>query len=47
MSRQDDMVMTGKRQDFQNSYDIGVDELGIIQGAKLDLAGKCSNSPDL
>jgi xanthine dehydrogenase large subunit len=47
MSRQDDMVMTGKRHDFQNSYDIGVDELGIIQGAKLDLAGKCGNSPDL
>jgi xanthine dehydrogenase large subunit len=47
MARQDDMVMTGKRHDFQNSYTVGVDEHGIIQGAKISLAGKCGNSPDL
>ena len=47
MTRQDDMIMTGKRHDFQNSYELGVDELGIIQGAKITVAGKCGNSPDL
>lgn len=47
MSRQDDMVMTGKRHDFYNHYQVGVDKQGIIQGAKLTVAGKCGNSPDL
>ncbi len=47
MSRQDDMTMTGKRHDFHNHYEVGVDEHGIIQGAKIELAGKCGNSPDL
>lgn len=47
MSRHDDMVMTGKRHDFQNTYTVGVDEHGIIQGANITVAGKCGNSPDL
>ena len=47
MSRYDDMVMTGKRHDFLNTYDVGVDEQGIIQGAEIMVAGKCGNSPDL
>ncbi|GAA3926117.1 xanthine dehydrogenase molybdopterin binding subunit [Litoribacillus peritrichatus] len=47
MSRQDDMEMTGKRHDFYNTYDVGVDEQGIIQGAEIMVAGKCGNSPDL
>ena len=47
MSRQDDMEMPGKRHDFYNTYDVGVDEQGIIQGAEIMVAGKCGNSPDL
>jgi xanthine dehydrogenase large subunit len=47
MSRYDDMVMTGKRHDFQNDYKIGIDETGVIQGAVINVAGRCGNSPDL
>ncbi|MFC3678546.1 xanthine dehydrogenase molybdopterin binding subunit [Bacterioplanoides pacificum] len=47
MTRQDDMVMTGKRHPFYNQYDIGFDEQGIIQGAELVVTGDCGNSPDL
>lgn len=47
MTRQDDMIMTGKRHDFQNAYTVGFDKQGIIQGAQITLAGKCGNSPDL
>lgn len=47
MTRQDDMVMTGKRHPFWNRYDIGFDEFGIIQGADLTVVGDCGNSPDL
>ena len=47
MSRHDDMVMTGKRHDFQNDYTVGINEEGVIQGAVMNVAGKCGNSPDL
>lgn len=47
MTRQDDMIMTGKRHDFQNSYEVGFDDQGIIEGVKINLVGKCGNSPDL
>ena len=47
MTRNDDMVMTGKRHPFYNQYDIGFDEQGIIQGADLMVTGDCGNSPDL
>ncbi|WP_020408015.1 xanthine dehydrogenase molybdopterin binding subunit [Hahella ganghwensis] len=47
MSRQDDMVMTGKRHDFLNTYEVGFDERGRIQGTKMTVTGKCGNSPDL
>ncbi|MCG8610524.1 MAG: xanthine dehydrogenase molybdopterin binding subunit, partial [Pseudomonadales bacterium] len=47
MSRRDDMVMTGKRHDFSNQYHVGFDDLGILQGAEITVAGKCGNSPDL
>ncbi|MFG8071540.1 xanthine dehydrogenase molybdopterin binding subunit [Pseudomonas aeruginosa] len=47
LSRPDDMVQTGKRHDFFNTYDIGFDEQGVIQGAEIVVAGRCGYSPDL
>jgi xanthine dehydrogenase large subunit len=47
LSRADDMIMTGKRHDFLNSYDIGFDADGQILAVTHDLAGRCGNSPDL
>ncbi len=47
MVRQDDMVMTGKRHDFHNRYQVGFSEAGVIQGVIMDLAAKCGYSPDL
>jgi xanthine dehydrogenase large subunit len=47
MARLDDMVQTGKRHDFYNTYDIGFDDGGVIRGADLMVAGRCGFSPDL
>ena len=47
LSRPDDMVQTGKRHDFFNTYDIGFDEQGLISGAEIMVAGRCGYSPDL
>ncbi|MGB3597132.1 MAG: xanthine dehydrogenase molybdopterin binding subunit [Pseudomonas neustonica] len=47
LSRPDDMVQTGKRHDFFNTYDIGFDDQGLIQGAEIMVAGRCGFSPDL
>ena len=47
LDRQDDMVVTGKRHEFANRYDVGVDESGKIVGVDMQLAGLCGYSPDL
>lgn len=47
LSRSDDMVQTGKRHDFYNTYNIGFDDDGLIRGADLMVAGRCGYSPDL
>ena len=47
LSRRDDMVMTGKRHNFINDYDVGFDDDGRIQGIQYVLAGQCGYSPDL
>ncbi|NKB61496.1 MAG: xanthine dehydrogenase molybdopterin binding subunit [Gammaproteobacteria bacterium] len=47
LSRKDDMVMTGKRHNFINHYDVGFDDDGSISGIKYTLAGQCGYSPDL
>jgi xanthine dehydrogenase large subunit len=47
MARLDDMVQTGKRHDFYNTYDIGFDDDGILRAADLMVAGRCGFSPDL
>ena len=40
-------MQTGKRHDFYNTYDIGFDDDGLIQGADIMVAGRCGYSPDL
>ena len=47
MDRDDDIIITGKRHDFYSEYDVGFNELGIINGLKLKLASRCGASPDL
>lgn len=45
--RDDDMVLTGKRHDFEADYDVAFDETGRISALKLDLASRCGCSADL
>lgn len=47
LSRRDDMVMTGKRHNFRNDYDVGFDDTGRITAVRYRLAGQCGYSPDL
>lgn len=47
LSRNDDMVMTGKRHNFLNRYEVGTTEDGKIEGIRYQLAGQCGYSPDL
>lgn len=47
MPRHDDMVMTGKRHDFDASYSVSCDEDGLLTNVEMELAGKCGFSPDL
>jgi xanthine dehydrogenase large subunit len=47
VDRDDDMVMTGKRHDFEIAYDVGFDGEGRIEGIAFDLASRCGCSADL
>ncbi len=47
LDRDDDMHITGKRHPFQVSYEVGFDDAGRIQGARLTLASNCGRSVDL
>ena len=47
LDRQDDMVVTGKRHEFSNRYQVGIDNTGLIQGVDMQLAALCGYSPDL
>jgi xanthine dehydrogenase large subunit len=47
MPRQDDMVQTGKRHDFWNSYQVGFSDAGEILAAEYDMVGKCGCTADL
>ncbi|RCX07240.1 xanthine dehydrogenase molybdopterin binding subunit [Marinomonas foliarum] len=47
MPRQDDMVQTGKRHDFWNSYEVGFSNEGEIIAAEYDMVGKCGCTADL
>ncbi|MCW3846646.1 xanthine dehydrogenase molybdopterin binding subunit [Sphingomonas sp. LB-2] len=47
LDRDDDMVLTGKRHDFEIGYDVGFDGEGRIAGIRLDLASRCGATADL
>ncbi|PHS29214.1 MAG: xanthine dehydrogenase molybdopterin binding subunit [Robiginitomaculum sp.] len=47
LDRDDDMVMTGKRHDFEIDYKVGFDDRGQLSGIFLDLASRCGCSMDL
>jgi xanthine dehydrogenase large subunit len=47
LDRDDDMVLTGKRHDFEAEFDVGFDENGRLAGLDLDLASRCGYSTDL
>lgn len=47
VDRDDDMVMTGKRHEFEVRYDVGFDDAGSINGLKLQLASRCGATVDL
>jgi xanthine dehydrogenase large subunit len=45
--RDDDMVMTGKRHEFEVGYDVGFDAAGRIEGIRIELASRCGATADL
>lgn len=47
LPRADDMIMTGKRHEFYNTYDVGFDASGLLSAAKITVNGRCGHSPDL
>jgi xanthine dehydrogenase large subunit len=47
VDRDDDMLMTGKRHDFETEYEVGFDDDGRILGVDFVLAGRCGYSADL
>ncbi|MEL7030119.1 MAG: molybdopterin cofactor-binding domain-containing protein, partial [Pseudomonadota bacterium] len=47
LDRDDDMIMTGKRHNFEIAYEVGFDEGGRLHGAAFDLASQCGYSTDL
>lgn len=47
LTRDDDMVITGKRHDFLFRYDVGVDDDGRIEGLDLLMACRAGNVADL
>jgi xanthine dehydrogenase large subunit len=47
LPRMQDMQATGKRHPFENRYDVGFDQQGIIQATHIEINGNCGHSPDL
>jgi xanthine dehydrogenase large subunit len=47
LDRDADMVMTGKRHDFETDFDVGFDADGRILGLDVMLASRCGYSADL
>ena len=47
LARSPDMCVTGKRHPFENHWQTGFDEAGIIQGADITVNGNCGYSADL
>lgn len=47
LPRQLDMMTTGKRHPFENSYTVGFNSEGKLDAAQLSINGDCGHSPDL
>ena len=47
LPRQQDMIVTGKRHPFENSYTMGFSAEGVIAGVNHSINGNCGHSPDL
>ncbi|PZQ63973.1 MAG: xanthine dehydrogenase molybdopterin binding subunit [Phenylobacterium zucineum] len=47
LDRDDDMVMTGKRHDFEIDWTLGFDDAGKLHGAAFEFAARCGHSTDL
>ena len=47
LDRDDDMVMTGKRHDFETDWTVGFDGDGRLRGARFEMASRCGYSADL
>jgi xanthine dehydrogenase large subunit len=47
LDRDDDMMVTGKRHGFEFDYEVGFDETGLIQGARIEMAAQAGFSADL
>jgi len=47
LDRDDDMIMTGKRHDFEIEYKLGLSHDGVIEGAAIGLESRCGYSLDL
>jgi xanthine dehydrogenase large subunit len=45
--RDEDMIMTGKRHDFEADFDLGFEDDGRLTGVALDLASRCGHTVDL
>ncbi|MFG6284524.1 xanthine dehydrogenase molybdopterin binding subunit [Sphingomonas sp. S6] len=45
--RDDDMIVTGKRHEFEVAWDVGFDDAGRIEGLRLTLASRCGATVDL
>ncbi|MEG3766464.1 xanthine dehydrogenase molybdopterin binding subunit [Alteromonas sp. 14N.309.X.WAT.G.H12] len=47
LPRQQDMTVTGKRHPFENRWQVGFNDEGLIQGAEIEVNGNCGYSADL
>ena len=47
LDRDDDMIMTGKRHDYNIDFNVGFDDRGQIQGIEFIFASRCGMSADL
>ncbi len=47
LDRDSDMIMTGKRHDFNVDYKVGFNQKGVIEGLEVILASRCGCSADL
>ncbi len=47
LDRDDDMMMTGKRHDFEVVYEVGLDKALRLTSVDVELAARCGNSADL